>query len=166
MLIGFYAGQRVSDILKISKSNVRHAKNGLYIDRIQQKTQKYVTIGINDPITVEIILNHFPTSVSPIKFNRLIKEICKRAGMNELVRGYKNNPKIKRKELRLYPKYELICAHDLRRSFATNYFGKVETPILMQITGHSKESTFLKYIGANPNKNAIADLFMEKIMSI
>lgn len=84
--------------------------------------------------------------------------------MNELVRGYKNNPKIKRKELGLYPKYELICAHDLRRSFATNYFGKVETPILMQITGHTKESTFLKYIGANPNKDAIADLFMEKIM--
>jgi len=28
MLIGFYAGQRVSDLLKISKSNVRMAKNG------------------------------------------------------------------------------------------------------------------------------------------
>lgn len=166
MLIGFYAGQRVSDLLKISKTNVRPAKNGLYIDLIQQNTQKYVTIGINDPITVDVILNHFPTSVSPIKFNRLIKEICKRAGMNELVRGYKNNPKTKRKELGLYPKYELICAHDLRRSFATNYFGKVETPILMQITGHTKESTFLKYIGANPNKDAIADLFMEKIMSL
>lgn len=72
MLIGFYAGQRVSDLLKISKSNVRPAKNGLYIDLIQQKTQKHVTIGINDPITVDVILNHCPTSVSPIKFNRLI----------------------------------------------------------------------------------------------
>ena len=166
MLIGFYAGQRVSDLLRISKSNVRLAKNGLYIDLIQQKTQKHVTIGINDPITVDIILNHFPTSVSSIKFNRIIKEICKMAEMNELVRGYKNNPKTMRKELRLYPKYELICAHDLRRSFATNYFGKVETPILMQLTGHTKESTFLKYIGANPNKDAMADLFMEKIMSL
>lgn len=59
-------------------------------------------------------------------------------------------------------KYELICAHDLRRSFATNYFSKVETPILMQITGHSKESNFLKYVRANPNKDAVADVFMER----
>jgi hypothetical protein len=30
----------------------------------------------------------------------------------------------------------------------------------MSITGHSKETTFLSYIGANPNKDAMADAFM------
>ena len=29
-----------------------------------------------------------------------------------------------------YRKCDLISAHDLRRSFATNYYGKVQTPIL------------------------------------
>ena len=39
-------------------------------------------------------------------------------------------------------------------------FGKIETPILMQITGHSKESTFLSYIGTQINKDTYADAFM------
>ena len=51
----------------------------------------------------------------------------------------------------------------MRRSFATNYFGKIETPILMEITGCSRESTFLSYNGENPNKDAIADVFMERL---
>jgi integrase len=63
----------------------------------------------------------------------------------------------------MYPKYELITSHTMRRSFATNYFGKIETPILMEITGHSRESTFLSYIGENPNKDAVADVFMERL---
>jgi integrase len=86
--------------------------------------------------------------------------------MTQTVRGYKNNPATRRKEHGDFPKYELMCAHDLRRSFATNYFGKVETPILMSITGHSKETTFLAYIGANPNKDAMADAFMMRTVNL
>ncbi len=33
----------------------------------------------------------------------------------------------------------------------------------MEITGHSRESTFLSYIGENPNKDEIADVFMERL---
>tara|TARA_B110000259_G_scaffold151517_1_gene171229 strand:- start:453 stop:587 length:135 start_codon:yes stop_codon:yes gene_type:complete len=32
----------------------------------------------------------------------------------------------------------------------------------MNITGHSKESTFSTYIGTYQNKYALADLFMQK----
>ena len=49
----------------------------------------------------------------------------------------------------------------MRRSFASNYYGKIETPILMNITGHTKESTFLTYIGTQ-NKDTLADFFMQK----
>ena len=55
----------------------------------------------------------------------------------------------------MYPKYELIASHAMKRSFATNYFGKIETPILMEITGHSRESTFLSYIGRTPIKTEL-----------
>ena len=51
----------------------------------------------------------------------------------------------------------------MRRSFETNYFGKIETPILIEITGHSRENSFLSYIGENPNKDAGADVFMERL---
>ena len=46
------------------------------------------------------------------------------------------------------------------------HVGKIETPILMEITGHSRESTVLNYIGENPNKDAVADVFMERLMRV
>jgi integrase len=76
--------------------------------------------------------------------------------------GLKITQKTRRKEIINAPKYELITSHTMRRSFATNYFGKIETPLLMNITGHSKESTFLTYIGTHQNKDALADLFMQQ----
>ena len=54
----------------------------------------------------------------------------------------------------------------MRRSFASNYFGKIETPLLMGITGHTKETNFLSYIGTCQNKDALADIFMQKTAAI
>lgn len=122
---------------------------------------KHVTIGVVDPDVIEILTNEFPYSISSQLYNQQLKKICRLAGINELVKGYKFCPNMKRKKLGLYPKCDLISSHDLRRSFATNYFGKIATPILMQITGHSKETTFLSYIGQQVNKDAYADAFMK-----
>ena len=68
----------------------------------------------------------------------------------------------RRKEIVNAPKYEFVTSHIMRRSFASNYYGKIETPLLMNITGHSKESTFLTYIGTHQNKDTLADLFMQQ----
>jgi len=54
----------------------------------------------------------------------------------------------------VYPKYELIGSHVCRRSFATNFYGKIPTPILINITGHGTEKMFLKYIGKTSYDNA------------
>ena len=84
------------------------------------------------------------------------------AGINETVSGFKNNPKTRRKEIINGPKYEFVTSHIMRHSFATNYYGKIETPLLMNINGHTKESTFLTYIGTHQNEDALADLFMQQ----
>ena len=47
----------------------------------------------------------------------------------------------------MFEKWQLIGSHTCRRSFATNLYGKLETVFIMQMTGHTKESTFLAYIG-------------------
>ena len=52
-----------------------------------------------------------------------------------------------------------ITTHAFRRSFATNYYKAISTPILMQITGHTKESTFLKYINKQVDRDDNAKLF-------
>jgi integrase len=165
LLIGLSIGQRVSDLLKLNHLNIRKASFGLYIDIVQQKTKKPVTVGVVDPRVIEILEHEFPKEVSQVQFNKEIKAICKLAGIKEKVSGYKNNPRTKRKELKVAPKYEFVTSHIMRRSFATNYYGKIETPLLMNITGHTKESTFLTYIGTNQNKDALADLFMQKLSS-
>lgn len=167
LLIGVSKGQRVSDLLALKPSQMRAANNGgLYIDIIQKKTSQFVTIGVIDPFVINILNNDFPTSISQPLFNKLIKEVCMLAKISEKVLGNKFNPVTHRKELNYYPKYELICSHDLRRSFATNYFGKIPTPILMEITGHKKESTFQIYIGVTQNKDSIADAFMEQVKKL
>ena len=161
ILIGLYVGQRVSDLLALKPSQLRFIENGVYIDINQQKTDKYVTVGVVDKEVIQILKQRFPYPISAQLFNRQIKQICQIAGIYEMVSGYKLCIKTKRKRLGIHPKYSLISSHDLRRSFATNYFGKIETPILMQITGHSKESTFLSYIGSQVNKDNYADAFMK-----
>jgi integrase len=161
ILIGLYVGQRVSDLLNLNPSQLRFIESGVYIDINQQKTDKYVTVGVVDKEVIQILKQRFPYAISAQLFNRQIKQICQIAGIYEMVIGYKLCSKTRRKKLGTYPKYSLISSHDLRRSFATNYFGKIETPILMQITGHSKESTFLSYIGSQVNKDTYADAFMK-----
>ena len=53
------------------------------------------------------------------------------------------------------PKYQLVSSHTARRSFATNaYKSGVPTIAIMKITGHTKESTFLKYIKVSAQENA------------
>ena len=161
ILVGLYVGQRVSDLLNLKPSQLRFIESGVYIDINQQKTDKYVTVGVVDKEVIQILKQRFPYAISAQLFNRQIKQICQIAGLNDMVSGYKLCHITRRKRLGTHPKYSLISSHDLRRSFATNYFGKIETPILMQINGHSKESSLLSYISSQVNKDTYADTFMK-----
>jgi integrase len=167
IILGFWLGQRVSDLLTLRPHQLREAPNGgLYVDILQKKTAKKVTVGVIDPLAVRILRHQFPKKLTPQRFNLYLKRVLKTAGLNQNVSSFKFNPKTQRKELGIFPKYEVISSHDLRRSFATNFFGKIPTPVLMQMTGHSKESTFMSYIGRDPNRDAYADSFMEGVMQL
>ena len=57
-------------------------------------------------------------------------------------------------------KFEMITSHTARRSFATNMYHRGISPVMiMSITGHKKESTFLKYIKIN-NEEAVKVISM------
>ena len=81
-LIGLCIGQRVSDLLKLNPSNLRKAPTGLYIDILQRKTKKAVTVGVADPLVIELLENEFPRRVSQVVFNKQIKALCKMAGID------------------------------------------------------------------------------------
>lgn len=161
LLIGCEIGQRGGDLMNITKEDIRHKGGKMYLDIIQQKTKKEVTIGIIAPHVIDIIENCFPYKISTQKLNLYIKEVCKIAKIETLTEGKIFDAKTGRKELKFYEKHKLITSHSFRRSFATNYYKKIPTAVLIGITGHSKESLFLTYINQREDKDSNADLFMK-----
>ncbi|WP_079720000.1 tyrosine-type recombinase/integrase [Salegentibacter holothuriorum] len=162
LVVGCAIGQRASDLLRLTEEDVRFEKGNYYIDIIQQKTKRFVTIGVLDPDVIDIIeAGNFPYPISLQKLNKYLKKLCAEAKIDEVVQGKKMDKKTMRKKLDFYPKNELISSHSFRRSFATNYYKKIPTPILINITGHSKESMFLEYINRKEDKDENANLFMK-----
>ena len=161
ILLGCEIGQLGGDLLEITNENIRYNGKNYYIDITQQKTNKSVTIGIIAPHVIDIIENNLPKKIPHQKLNEYAKVICKLAGIDAVVKGTKLNTDTNRKELGNYPKYELISSHCFRRSFASNYYKKIPTAVLIGITGHSKESLFLTYINKREDKDSNADLFMQ-----
>jgi hypothetical protein len=96
------------NLLKLSPVNLRKASSGLYIDILQQKTKKAVTVGVADPLVIKLLEKKSPRRVSQVVFNKQIKALCKLAGIEGLVSGFKNNPKTRRKEIVNAPKYEFV----------------------------------------------------------
>lgn len=160
LLLGCSIGQRVSDLLNVTKSNFK-IRNGLHIIEItQQKTGRLVTIPVL-PETKEILELGLPYKIADQNFNNYIKEVCRIAGIDTPTKGLKMNTQTKRKEEGVYPKWQLIASHVCRRSFATNLYGKLPTPLIMSITGHTTEKSFLGYIGKSSMDYAqqIADYY-------
>jgi len=156
LIISCYCGQRVSDFLRFTKDMLRIENDITVIDFKQQKTGKLMELPLHPKILELLKKNNgnFPRKISDQRYNEYIKEVCKEAKITQKVKGSKMNKDTKRKESKLYPKYELISSHIGRRSFATNNYGKIPTAYLISITGHSTEAMFLEYIGKTQNEQA------------
>ena len=160
LIISCFTGQRISDFMKFNPKHIRDESGHKVIDIIQQKGKKSVSIPLLKPVLklMQKYNNGFPKPISDQKFNDYLKEVGKMAGLNQLSKGgvmRVNKDGQKRKEFGEFPKYELITSHIGRRSFATNFYGNLPTPLIMNITGHSKESTFLGYIGKTSKDTAV-----------
>ena len=155
LVMGCYLGQRVSDLLVMKKENIKENGKLKVIELTQKKTKKKVNVLLH-PKVIEILERRngeFPKTFSnnlesnKTLFNKYIKEVTKKAGLVYKVTGGKVNKSTNRKEKGVYEKWELITSHICRRSFASNYYANVPTPLLMSVTGHSTEKDFLLYIG-------------------
>ena len=180
LIISCYTGQRISDFMRFDKSMIRYEKNkqGIlkpFIEFTQVKTNKVMTVALH-PKVIEILEKRnddFPKIISDAKYNLYIKQVCRIAGITDVIKGSrltdinnedktekkaKNKDEVKqfRKEVGMYKKWELVTSHIGRRSFATNFYGTIPTTYLMNVTGHSTEAMFLNYLGKS-NK----DLAME-----
>lgn len=163
ILLGCHLGQRVSDLMKLTPESFRYdeSKGNYYIDVKQEKTKKTISQGVKSDYLINIIQNDFPYKVSSQILNKHIKKVCEAAGIDKNIKARKYDKESGRKILKDYPKYDLITSHCFRRSFATNYYNKIPLSVLIQITGHSKESEFRNYINRDESKEENADLFLK-----
>ncbi|RTZ11338.1 integrase [Flavobacterium sp. GSP27] len=161
LLIGCEIGQRGGDLLDITPDNIRYTAGNMYLDLIQQKTKKPVTIGIIAPHVIDILENSFPYKITTQKLNEHIKKVCETAKITAMTDGKIFDKDTGRKVFKAYEKHKLITTHSFRRSFCTNYYKKIPTPVLMGISGHSKEAIFRTYINAPEDTDENANLFMK-----
>lgn len=154
LIISCYLGQRVSDFLRFTNDMIQIEDGESYIEFTQKKTDKTMTIPVH-PKVIEILNKRngmFPYAISDQKYNDYIKIVCEIAEITQMVNGSKlieTKPKsgIFRKVTGTYRKCDLVSSHIGRRSFASNFYGTMQTSLLINITGHTTERMFLTYIG-------------------
>lgn len=164
LLISCYTGQRFSDFMNFDKQQLQTVDGKICLSFVQQKTKKKVLLPVHPNVlqTLERNGNVFPGLLDIQNYNNDIKEIARLADLNVLVKDRKRfgfRSKIIEAE-----KWNFLSSHIGRRSFASNFYGKIPTPLLMDATGHSTEQMFNKYI--NPiNKNRVLSLasYFDKI---
>ncbi|RYG11554.1 MAG: site-specific integrase [Chitinophagaceae bacterium] len=154
-----WTGLRFSDFSTLQPEHIKSEDDGnKYLDLKQQKTSGRVRVPIENDAVVQLLEkynNRLPNGISNQKTNDYLKEVCKLAEINERIlkhvtKGGKQMIKTSAGWGSIssgVEKWQLVTTHTARRSFATNMFKRgMPTLLIMKLTGHKKESEFLKYI--------------------
>lgn len=154
-LIGCYTGLRFGDYNKITSKSFKNV-NGTKMFLVKtQKTNKPVAIPVH-PIVDEIFTKY--DEVLPKMFNQKINDnikiVAQKAELNNEIEISETIGGLE--VLKTYPKYKLVTSHTARRSFCTNaYLKGMDSHDIMQISGHTTEKNFLKYIKVTAEQRAI-----------
>lgn len=153
-VFGCYTGLRFSDFTSVKPEHI--VGDILRIKTI--KTGEWVNIPIL-PAVREIMgkykdnPNNLPKSLVNQTMNRYLKELGEMAEINDKKLKIRNKGKDRVEEVLF--KYQMICTHTARRSFATNMFKRgIPTRVIMNITGHRTEKAFNSYIKISQDENA------------
>ena len=155
-LVGAWTGLRFADFTNLRKEDIQSD------DIIEIRTTKTQKINEKTAIPlhpiVKIILKKYeyelPKVISNQKFNEYIKEVGFLAGINE---PFTKSITLGNKVVSITKeKCQFISSHTARRSFATNLYKQNFPSIsIMAITGHTTETSFLKYIKVTKREHAI-----------
>ena len=143
-LLSAYTTLRFSDANRIESKHIDLKNQRINI--IAMKTKKPLSIPISkNLLTILKRYNYKIPKTNSQRLNKNIKNACEELNIDDLieVKSIKGGQTIiEHKE-----KWELVSAHTGRRTACTNMFLNGIKPIhIMKLSGHSKESTFMKYI--------------------
>lgn len=164
ILIGCETGLRFSDFNQLIDKNLKKSiDNFEYWEFKTSKTNKWVQITKTERLQFFFNKYGLPknsyTENEDIVLNRNLKKVCRLAKIDKMTEGDLSkavviNEKEERRDIRgFYPKYKLITTRTFRRSFATNYYGKIDKELIMQVTGHTTEKMLKEYIDVHDDKN-------------
>lgn len=144
-VIGCLTGARHSDYIRFTRHNFK-GNNLVYVSiKTHHKTEVPLSDTLRRLITENEQQCFCDVSFSDVYFNRLIKQICRKAGINDVLTMY-NFGKTTTKE-----KWKFVSSHTARRSFATNlYLHGVDLYTISQLCGHSSVEITKTYICCAP----------------
>ncbi len=110
-------GFRYSDLEQLKRGHIKDMEIRLTV----KKTKEPLIVPLN--LISKSIIDKYKEMASPLpiisnqKFNKYLKELCKKAGIDDPLEIIRYKGAIK--ESKIYPKYEVISAHTGRKTFAT-----------------------------------------------
>ncbi len=144
-------GLRYSDMVQLKREHIKPNEIRLTI----KKTREPMIIPLNK-ISADI-LKKYESRADPLpmitnqKFNIYIKEICKKAEIDEDIEiiRYRGAEKISQ----VFKKHDLISAHTGRKTFVTLSLEKgIPAETVMKITGHSDYKSFQRYVNVSEQR--------------
>ena len=171
-MVGVWTAQRISDYNNLSRDNIKSHrirkqidnkvayKEFLTVDIRQKKTGTKISIPVSSEL--KSILERYDYQLPHLEdqvLNRYMKEICKMAGLDELVEIQTTKGGTPVKEMK--HKWELVHSHTARRTGATlMYLAGMDYYDIMRITGHTSPTMLKKYIKADSLE--VADKITDK----
>lgn len=136
-LIGAYTGMRISDAMEVSEENM---SNG-YLSYVSIKTNIQAVVPLKPGISERIMRVQSNEGVSLAGYNKALRRLAKRVGLNEKVKVFKGGEHLKGE------KWEYVSSHTARISFATN-LSILGVPIvdIAKLMGHKDIQTTMRYI--------------------
>lgn len=151
-ILSCLTGMRYSDVIHLDETNITNSE----IIYVAIKTKSAVTT-ISSPVTEYLIAEKKNRIYSDRTFNPLIKEICRKAGINsrvKVVRGGKTETG---------EKWQFVSSHTARRSFATNiYLKTLDIFLVSTLMGHSDVKITQGYLCCAFKKNNLAQDYVNQ----
>ena len=155
-IMGCVTGARHSDYMNFTRENVV----GERLVYVSIKTHIQAEVPLSKVVERLIAENEMfyiaGKEVSDPSFNKTIREICRKLGMNERLKLYRAGEFVEG------AKYEFISSHTARRSFATNlYLRGADLYAISKMMGHSSVTMTEGYIscGLRDLSDDILDYF-------
>lgn len=136
-MIECLCGARSCDIAGLTADNINEG----WLTYVSQKTKTETSVPVHKLLLEYLLQPAHRNDYKRAVVNRIIKRICQKCGITQMVKLYTQG------RWQIRPKYELVGSHTARRSFATQLAQRnVPVPTISKLMGHADVKMTSKYI--------------------